>query len=586
MRKDQNYSEIEKEIFSGKYGDYYITYNRKSLDEPNSQRNSIKYQRSANRKYAVDEGLPIASVTLEGFCTDGVISEKHSAFKETDELHIAADGMVSFRIERPKFQQLIQFLNRGCFKGVVCLCWDRISRNQADDTVIRKLMRSGVDVRFAYASYDDSSAGQLHMDVDGMFSRHHSRVTSEKVTAVLRQSRNEGKCTHRARIGYLNVGTMDHKPFDPDRAPVIKEMFELYATGEWSQSDLCRFAKMQGLTTVPMRPRRTKEEILADEDDEDAIESIPKVSRPITENHISRILKDPFYTGRTIGNDGTYVLSTSHEALVSDELFNRVQEILKERKVSKHYVEKIDHPLRGLVRCAYCKRVYTPYEKKGILYFNARCLKGCANKKKNCNLDYVICKIRDLIAGLHFSAEDIEVFEARLNTDIHLLGERQQRDMDKIERRKKHLREQQTYLQANRLDLLSSGAYTPDGIVAEQNRLKTELQSLQEDEQLSDEALRDTFDEIVALSELIKNVIPVYDFVQPRQKETIVRMLFSELFVAHDRLSFSLKPGLECLETRLSAVSDPTAWLSELCLVRREIGKITEALKKITNVPR
>ncbi|MCG8402995.1 MAG: recombinase family protein, partial [Firmicutes bacterium] len=100
------------------------------------------------------------------------------------------------------------------------------------------------------------------------------------------------------------------------QAPIIEELFRLYATGNWSLSDLARYAAAQGMTTVPMRRRRTREEMLADEPPE-----IEKTARPLTENHISRILTNPFYTGRTIGEDGTYIQSTSHSALVDDHTF-------------------------------------------------------------------------------------------------------------------------------------------------------------------------------------------------------------------------------------------------------------------------
>ena len=397
-----------RDIERGKYRDSYLIYSRKSTDEVDSQKNSIEYQRSENVRYAGNAGLPIAAVSLEGFCTDGVISERHSGFKEGDELYISDDGMVQYRIDRPKFQQMVQYVNAGYFKGVVCLCWDRISRNRGDDTVMRKLMRKGVDVRFVYANYDKSSAGELHMDIDGMFAHHHSRVTSEKVTLSTKNNRRKGKCTYRAPIGYLNEGTMDEKPFDPERAPIIAKLFKLYATGDWSLSDLARYAGDNGLTTVPMRRRRTKEEMLADEEVE-----IEKTSRPLTENHVSRILTNPFYTGRVIGEDGEYIESTSHEALIDDGTFNRVQRCLKKKTVSIHYTEKLDHPLRGMVRCAHCRRVYTPYVKKGILYFNARCAAGCENTTKNLGLDFIVEKIRGLIANLHFTEDELDdiIFE-------------------------------------------------------------------------------------------------------------------------------------------------------------------------------
>ena len=268
MIKEFNYSseeELFKAIERGVFRDMYLIYNRKSLDEADSQKNSLKYQRHHNSRHARDMKLPVALITVEGFCRDGVISEKHSGYKEKEELVTTEGGLVQFQIQRPKFQRLVHYLNSGYFKGVVCLCWDRISRNKSDNTVVRKLMKQGVDILFVTTKYDKSSSGELHMDVDSMFSEHHSRVTAEKVGFTSKLSRDEGIVTYRAPIGYLNEGSMKHKPIDPIRGPIIREMFEQYATGEWSLISLAKWAGEHGLTTVPMRKRRTKKELLADD---------------------------------------------------------------------------------------------------------------------------------------------------------------------------------------------------------------------------------------------------------------------------------------------------------------------------------
>jgi DNA invertase Pin-like site-specific DNA recombinase len=406
MKEDLLSTQLMKELQSGKYRNSYLVYNRKSTDEANNQKNSISYQRSENTRFAKSTHLPIAQVTLSGFCTNGLITEKHSGFKEDAEFSFSADGKVQYSVDRPKFLQMVQLVNAGYFKGIVCLCWDRISRNKGDETIVRKLLKQGIDIRFSWATYDKSSSGELHMDIDGMFAVHHSRVTSEKVTVSTKNSREKGKCTYRAPIGYLNEGTMDYKPIDPERGPVIAEMFKLYATGEWSLSDLARHATQQGFTTVPMRSRRTRAEMLADEDEEEPAER-EKICKPIDENGVSRILTSHFYTGKVLGPDGVYIKSNSHEALVDDDTFNQVQSLLGKKKVSVHYTEKLDHPLRGVVRCGYCQRVYTPYTKKGILYFNARCIKGCSNKMKNCNLDFITGKIRGLISNLYFTDDEL-----------------------------------------------------------------------------------------------------------------------------------------------------------------------------------
>ena len=563
MKSKKVQSDIFKEIESGKYRDCYLIYNRKSTDEADSQKNSIEYQKKENTRYSKNHSIAIASISVDGFCASGIISERHSGFKEGDELSFSDDGMVQYRIDRPKFQLMVQYVNAGYFKGIICLCWDRISRNRGDDTVIRKLMRKGADIRFVYATYDKSSSGELHMDIDGMFSQHHSRVTSEKVTLSTRNNRRKGKCTYRAPIGYLNEGSMDHKPFDPVRAPIIKRMFELYATGDWSLSDLARYANEQGMTSVPMRRRRTKEEMLADEQPE-----IEKTSRPINENHVSRILTNLFYTGRTLDDNGEYIESISHEALVDDDTFNHVQTLLHKKTVSVHYTEKLDHPLRGVVRCAHCHRVYTPYVKKGILYFNARCVKGCENTMKNCNFDFVADKIKGLISNLYFTDDELAEFEARTSTDISLLEEKRSKETEQIERKKKRIRENLAYLRSNRLSLLQSGAYTPEGIVEEQTKFESEYDALLEEEGVSEQAMRELMKEVVTLSELIKNVVPIYDFASPHEKETIVRVIFSELFIAENTLDYKVKKGFEPFIDRISAICDPTGNRTPVTAVR------------------
>ena len=555
----QNRPKTEKDIFtnieSGKYHDSYLIYNRKSTDDTENQKNSISYQKSENTRFAYREKLPVAPVTIQGLCADGIISEKHSGFKEDNNITITNDGLVQYRIDRPKFQRMLQLVNHGYFKGIICLCWDRISRNKGDDTLIRKLMRKGVDVRFAYAKYEKTSSGALHLDIDSMFAQHHSRVTSEKVTISTRNSREKGICTYRAPIGYLNVGEMENKPFDPERAPIIKEMYELYATGDWSLSDLARHANEQGFVTVPMRRRRTQDEILAEEEDDTEIE---KVSRLMTPNSISRILTNPFYTGKTLGTDREYIRSTSHQAIINEELFNQVQVLLNKKKVSIHYTEKLDLPLRGIVRCEHCERVYTPYIRKGIEYFNSRCVAGCGNTFKSFNFSYIEKAIGKLLSNLYFTDDEITEMDARLGTDIALFEEKRQRDLDKVERQKKKLREDLTYIRSNKLSLLKTGVYSPECLLDEETKLTEELVSLQNEEQASDVAMHETMKDVIKLSELIKNVTAYYNFANPHEKENIVRVIFSELHISQDSFTYKCKKGFEAFSTRLDTFGSPT----------------------------
>lgn len=553
--------EILKDIMSGKYRDFYLIYNRKSTDEKENQKNSIKVQKGANTQCAFDKKLKIAQVTLTGFCADGIISEKHSGFKENNDLNFSGNGMVQYQINRPKFLKLVEFLSRGLFKGVICLCWDRISRNRGDDTVVRKLMKKGVDFHFKYADYDKSSAGALHMDVDGMFAEHHSRVTSEKVTLTTRILRDEGVCTYKAPVGYLNQGSMDNKPIDPIRGPIIKKMFELYARGDKSVADLARWANDQGFTTAPMRVRRTPEEMLAEDnedDDEDEELKSPKVSRAITANNVQKILKNRFYTGVIRGNDNKYVKSVSHKALITEETFDKVQLILKKKKVSSYYPNRVESLFRGSVRCEECGRVYTPYKQKGIQYYGARCQDNCSNPKKSFNILFLGKGIDDIVMNLSFSDEEIGKLDVQAKTDLATLEEKRNSEIESTQRRKKKLKEDLGYLKENKISLLKSGVYSPEDYVEEENKLNESLRAMEAFEGASSTEIGRAIKDVVKLSELVKYGYEYMQFANSEEKEKISKIVFSELLLSEDTFNYKARNGIRVLQNRKNAICDPT----------------------------
>ncbi len=537
---------MAKTIDEKPYRNYYLIYTRKSTDDTENQKNSLAYQIGEAIRLAKLHHLPIAPVDIENLCKDGIIKERHTGFKEDADFDIDPMGKVTYTIERPKFLRLVRFLKDGYFKGVIFLCWDRASRNKNDDAVLRKLMKQGVDIHFVQAQYDSkTSAGELHMDVDGMFSQHFSRVISEKVTNQNRKLRQDGVCTYKAPIGYLNEGNSKHKPFDPIRAPIIKNIFEKYAEGTWSLHDLSEWAKTQGLTMYPSRRKRTMEEMLAD--DEIKIDAI---CRPITEKIIQRILNNPFYIGMIKDRDSpTGVrVSTSHEALVTNELFNRVQQILKLKKVSIHYTEKVSMPYRGMLRCNNCHRVYTPYKKKGIDYYGARCDKNCSNTQKSVNGKYIENKIGEKISELFYTEEELVEIDTMIKTDLKTLEVKRQKGLEQIQRQKSKVREDLAYLRENKLPLLKSSVYSPETFLKEESDLMAKLQNFCTEENTSDVAIDEVVKDLVILSELLKDAYVYYYFAKPFEKEELIQKVFSELNLFEDTLTYKTKNGFRLLE--------------------------------------
>jgi hypothetical protein len=85
-----------------------------------------------------------------------------------------------------------------------------------------------------------------------------------------------------------------------------------------------------------------------------------------------------------------------------------------------------------------------------------------------------------------------------------------------LDSKKKRVRDDMAYLRSNKLSLLKSGVYTPETYVDEEQKLDTELSSFQMNEQASDLAMKELMAEVTILSELLKDVVPVYDFANPQ----------------------------------------------------------------------
>lgn len=280
MEKEINKNTL-KDIESGKYRHTFLIYRRRSTDEPDNQKNSLSYQLAHCDRYRKGQRLEVAALTLLGFCRDGIISEKHSAFKDRGDLNVKRNGKVEFDIERPKFHLLVRYLSKGYFKGVICLCADRISRNDSDDSILTKLERKGIKFRYVQATYEESSAGYLHRRIDGVFSAHSSLVTSEKVKFGLDELRAKALCCYKVPVGYLNSGKSKHQKFDEERIHTIKTMFDLAEYG-YSIRYITKWAASQGFLMPPIRARRTDEQKLLDEELDEPQESPKSVDQPLS----------------------------------------------------------------------------------------------------------------------------------------------------------------------------------------------------------------------------------------------------------------------------------------------------------------
>ena len=521
----------------------YLVYARKSTDDADNQKNSIDYQTGECLRYAKNNTLLVADHSVESFCDAGVIKEKHTAYKTAD-VEVNKDGSFIYRIERPKFKQLIDLLMSRQFKGVICLCWDRVSRNDQDGIIIKNLIKNGVDIRFVQTKYEQTSSGELHMDIDGMFAAHYSRVISEKIRGAYSKLRAEGKCTYKAPIGYLNLGS-DNKPLDEQRAPIVKQIFELYATGSWGLRQLAKWANEQGLTSTPIHRKRTKAEILAGKEQETI------ACQKLNEKSIEKILKNPFYIGKlkAVGK----IIDGVHQPLIDTGLFNKVQATLKTRNVKICYVDKEFFTYRGFVRCT-CGRLYSPYEQKGNNYYRCNCLNTCDSTDRNLKEIAVDNTVADIMDKIHFTDTELTEIETRAKDELYDVVEKKREfETGTLEKQRQRITEDLKYLEQNKITLLRTNVYTIEQFTVDHERLQNELKQVEEKLSSQNVSAKEMLDTVISFSELVKEAKIYYKNALDSEKREMATNVFYELnFKDGIIANYNAKEGYSALLKRHS----------------------------------
>lgn len=278
--------------------------------------------------------------------------ERYAHFKNLSICRWFEGRETASKVGRPVFNQMLALLKKGQAKGVIIHKIDRSARNLTDWAEIRQLMEGGIEVHFAVESLDlTSSSGLLSADLQAAVSIYYSRNLREEVKKGFYGRLKQGYYPMPAPLGYLDVGPAQPKIPDPERAPLIRKAFELYATGGYSQVSLAAELHRRGLMN--------------------------KAGHKLTKNFLGRILRNPFYVGliRIQKTNQTYL--GAHTPLISKALFDRVQAVL-EGHVTPTRVRH-DFQFRHLFRCKLCGKLLIPEQQKGHVYYRCQ-TRSCPTK--------------------------------------------------------------------------------------------------------------------------------------------------------------------------------------------------------------
>ncbi len=243
--------------------------------------------------------------------------------------------------KRIAFRQLLARLQTEGDVGVVIVYkFSRAARNQWEDAILGVALASlGVKLISATEPIDESAAGKAMRGMISVFNEYSSNASGEDIKYKMGEKARNGGTLGRARLGYTNVRDITagrdirSVSVDEERAPFVKLAFELYATGEYTLTDIVDELTDRGLTTRP---------------------TAKNPAGPVSVNKIHQMLQDRYYIGYITYKGEEF--PGQHDPLIDKDLFDKVQGIIRSRGHSGERRRVNNHYLKGSVFCGACDR--------------------------------------------------------------------------------------------------------------------------------------------------------------------------------------------------------------------------------------
>lgn len=278
--------------------------------------NSIATQRTLGQKRA--DGLG-AAVVAE-------FVEPHSA-KTVDDRKVFRE-VLAYLHAHPEIKYLIVYMRSRAF------------RNRFDAAIVEtQLKKIGVRV---VSVKEDFGEGPHAVAMEGMMDIMNDLQNTLQGLDIQTKMGNKaigGGTIGRAKLGYLNV-RVDYEgrqintvALDPIRAPLVLKAWELYATGDYAIGRLEATMADMGLTSRPTKRWPAQ--------------------RPVSDSKLHVMLSDPYYAGFVAYKGDLY--PGRHEPIVSQALYDQVQDVLQARSARGQRDRVLWHYLKGMLFCGRCR---------------------------------------------------------------------------------------------------------------------------------------------------------------------------------------------------------------------------------------
>ena len=450
-------------------------------EDPETTRLVAIYARVSTLEQAEGESVDIQ----ERLCREYIQREK-PGWKLVDVFR--DEGHSGKSDQRTEFQNMLNAIDEGKINAVVCHHLDRFSRNLHDIMVyFKRFEDDGIYLSFADDKFDFSTPeGRMHFNILAVFADWYLKNLSRETKKVKASTVYRGRQNNQVPFGYIKN---EHKQaiIVPEEAEIVKNIFEMYATGNYSDGEISEWVNEQGFST--------------------------RKGRPWTKESVRTTLQLEFHCGLVKYKDNLF--PGEHEAIIDKTLFNEVQLLRKKRhRRPRSNTKKFNriYLLQDLIVCASCGRklrVQGSGEHYRYYYENSK-RRGlvCADMGAKLEASIAEEQIGKIIEAFQLPDD----WKKEIQDTLDSGNERKQ-----IEERMQKLKEKQTRLSELYLDqMISKSEYQK-----RRNKLRAE----------QDQLILPTPEKVYDSGEQIESFAQVWELANLAEQKEMCRILFEEITI-------------------------------------------------------
>ncbi len=484
-------------------------YVRKSSEDSSKQVQSIENQIEVLQKLAQRQGLNIVK-----------------SYQESKSAKIP--------YKREQFQQMIIDLQDGVIDAILCWKLDRLSRNPIDGgTIHHYLLQSTIKEIVTHERTYYPSDNSIMMSVELGMATEYSQALSKNVKRGQAFKTKKGSYPNKAPLGYINTierikGEKEVIP-DPERFHLVRKLWDLLLTGNYSILQLIKKSKELGLKSPATRN---------------------KTAKPVSRNGLYKLFRNTFYYGEFKWSDELHI--GNHEPMITRQEFEKAQEIIAGRNRPK--IKKHDFAFTNLLTCGECGATITAEHKNKTRAdgsVNHRSYYRCTHRKSHIactqvgvrseNLEAQFAQMLDSITIPEHYIEWVKKWLKHANSEFQVkeqsVFKQQASAIEKINKQLEKLVDMKLE------DIIDSETFKlkRDALISEKRLIEDDMSMRTSSQEYNSQKIVDVF-------EFCKNIKDLFESGDTKQKKLVLKAIGSRFYLKDKKLTVELASPFKLIQ--------------------------------------